>query len=86
MEKVKYSIIYFFFTHFFLRRIGKKYPDFFKKWMADTTDSKPQRRVMELRYTGDTPMKFEAIAIKLGISPRRVFELHKKVLDVLISG
>jgi hypothetical protein len=38
MEKVKYSIIYFFFTHFFLRRIGKKYPDFFKKWMADTTD------------------------------------------------
>lgn len=26
METAKHKIIYFFFTHIFLRRIGKRYP------------------------------------------------------------
>ena len=41
---------------------------------------------MALRYTGDNPMKFEAIACELNIAPRRVFEKHKKVIDRIISA
>ena len=86
MEAVKRTIIVFWLTHVFLRHIGKRYPEFFNSWIADTTDSRIQRRVMSLRYTGDTPMKFEAIAIELNISTRRVFEHHKKVIERLISA
>lgn len=85
MDIVKRTIITFWLTHLFLRRIGKRYPDFFKSWIADITDSRQQRKVMELRYTGDTPMTFETIALEMGISPRRVFEHHKKVVERLVS-
>ena len=86
MELIKRTVISFWLTHLFLRRIAKRYPDFFNSWIADVTDSIPQRRIMQLRYTGTTPMKFEAIAIEMGISPRCVFEHHKKVIDRLISN
>ena len=85
MEKVKRKIISFWLTHIFLRRIGKRYPDFFNNWIADITDSRTQRKIMELRYTGVSQMKFESIAIELGKAPRRVFEQHKKVIDRIIS-
>lgn len=85
MDAIKRTIITFWLTHIFLRRIGKKYPEFFKRWIVDLTDSRQERRVMELRYTGDTQMKFEAVAIEMNISPRRVFELHKKVVERMVS-
>lgn len=86
MENVKHKIIAFWLTHIFLRRIGKRYPDFFKSWINDVTDSRVQRKIMALRYTGDTPMKFEAIALELNSTPRRVFEQHKKVINRLVLG
>lgn len=84
MESVKHKIVSFWLTHIFLRRIGKCYPDFFNNWIADITDSRLQRKIMELRYTGTCPMKFESIAIELGKTPRRIFEQHKKVIDRII--
>ena len=86
MESVKRKVISFWLTHIFLRRIGKRYPDFFNNWIKDITDSRNQRKIMALRYAGDTPMKFEAIAVELNTTPRRVFEQHKKVIDRMISG
>lgn len=86
MQKIKYEIISFWLRHIFLRHIGKRYPDFFKRWMADLTDSETKRKIMALRYSGDKPMGFEAIAITIGISPRRVFEHHKTVIDKIIYG
>ena len=86
MENVKCKIVSFWLTHIFLRRIGKRYPDFFKQWIAEITDSRVQRKIMTLRYTGDMPMKFEAIAIELNSTPRRVFEQHKKVINRLVLG
>lgn len=85
MNKVKYSAVYWFFTHLFLRRIGKRYPDLFTKWVNDATDNILERKVMMLRYTGEEQNKFEAIAIKMNIDIRRVFKYHKKVVDRLIS-
>ena len=86
MENVKHKIIAFWLTHIFLRRIGKRYPEYFAKWVADITDDKTARKIMVLRYTGEEPLKFEAIAYELNIAIRRVFEKHKKVIDRIISA
>ena len=68
MQKIKYEIISFWLRHVFLRRIGKRYPEFFNCWVKELTDSEPARKIMALRYTGDKQMGFEAIAITIRIS------------------
>lgn len=84
-REIKYKIVWFWLTRIFLRRIGKRYPDFFKKYIYDITDNATARKIMLLRYSGETPIKFEAIAIVLNIDVRNVFSYHKKVLDSIIS-
>ena len=86
MENAKHKIISFWLTHIFLRRIGKRYPEYFTEFITGLTDDKTARKIMVMRYVGDDPMKFEAIAYELNISPRRVFEKHKKVIDKIISA
>lgn len=86
MENVKHKIISFWLTHVFLRRIGKRYPDYFTRWVKDSTDDATSRKIMAMRYLGDDPMKFEAIALTLNIPIRRVFEKHKKVISRMVSG
>ena len=85
MENAKHRIISFWLTHIFLRRIAKRYPEYFMRWIKDLTDDVMARKIMELRYTGDNPMKFEAISYKLYLAPRRVFEKHKSVIDRMIG-
>lgn len=86
MENVKHRIIFFWMTHLFLRRIAKRYPDYFTQWVKDITDDNTKREIMRLRYLGDQPLKFEAIAIKMNIPIRRVFEKHKSVVNRMIGG
>ena len=86
MENAKHKIISFWLTHIFLRRIGKRYPEYFTEFITELTDDKTARKIMLMRYTGDNPMKFEAIAYELNIALRRVFEKHKKVIDKIISA
>ena len=85
-ENVKRKIISFWLTHVFLRRIGKRYPEYFAKWMDDLTDDRTARKIMYMRYARADQEKFESIAYLLNISPRRVFEKHKKVIDRIIGG
>ena len=84
MEDIKHKIIYFWLTHFFLRRIGKRYPDFFKQWVYDSTDNRIERKIMLLRYTGKEQMKFEAIAIELKIDTSNMFKYHKRAVNALV--
>lgn len=86
MERAKHKIIFYWLSHSYLRRIGKRYPEYFEKMIADVTDSYNARKVMRLRYTGDYQMKFEAIGIEMGLATTTIFEYHKKVVDALISG
>lgn len=86
MESAKHKVISFWLTHIFLRKIGKRYPEYFDRWIKDVTDNTAARKIMSMRYTGDNPMKFEAIAYELNIAPRRVFEKHKSVIDRMIGG
>lgn len=92
MENVKHKIISFWLSHFFLRRIAKRYPDFFKQWICDITDNRLERRVALLRYYGDeedeevVPLKFSAIAIKMNTVERNIYLYHQKFIERLISG
>lgn len=52
MENVKRKIISFWLAHFFIRRIAKRYPDFFKKWVCDITDNRLERKTVIFRYHG----------------------------------
>lgn len=86
MQDVKNKIIYFWLTRVFLRYIGKRYPDFFKNWVYDSTDNRIERKIMLLRYTGKEQMKFEAIAIELKIDTSNMFKYHKRAVSSMVSG
>ena len=84
MENVKHKIIYFWLTHFFLRRIGKRYPEFFKQWVTDNIENNIERKILILRYTGESQMKFSAIAIQLHLDESNMFKYHKKAVTALV--
>ena len=83
MNTMKDSIIRFWLTHHYLRKIGKRYPDFFVGLINDVTDSAREVRVMKERYIWNK--KFEIIAMDMGVDPRYVFRLHRQVIDKLIK-
>ena len=85
MESVKRKIVFYWLTHFYLRRIGKRYPDYFIKQISDLTDNYTARRIMAFRYVNDPQMKFESIAYDMNKDVRQVFRLHKQVIDKIIG-
>lgn len=87
-SKLKHDIVYWWLTKGgFLRRIGKRYPEFFEKhFVRDYTDNPTEKKIMLMRYAEEHKTKFEAIAVILGITERYVYELHKKVVDRIILG
>ena len=86
MENIKITIISFWLRHFFLRRIGKKYPEFFKQWIGDYIDNQIERKILIMRYTGETQKKFAAIAIDLNMDLSNLFKYHKRAVERLITG
>ena len=85
MENVKHKIVSFWLTHIFLRRIGKRYPEFFKQWIYDNIENRIERKILMLRYTGESQMKFCAIALELGLDESNLFKYHKRAVERLIS-
>ena len=85
MDAVTHKIIYFFFVHIFLRRIGKRYPDFFKEWISDYIENPIEKRILILRYTGETRKKFVAIALEIGMDESNMFKYHKRAVERLIA-
>lgn len=86
MESIKRKIIAFWLTHSYLRRIAKRYPEYFEQRINDLTDNKTSRKIMKLRYMGNEPYKFKTIAYELNIDIRNVFTYHKEVIDKIILG
>lgn len=81
---MKDNIVRFWLTHHYLRKIGKRYPEFFKELIMDVTDSFSQQQVMKQRYV--LGKKFESIALDMNMDVSYVFRLHKKVIDKLIEA
>ena len=86
MDIIKQKVIYLFFTHMFLRRIGKRYPEFFKKWVYDYIENNIERKVLMMRYVGESKTKFSAIAIELNMDESNLFKYHKRAVERLISA
>ena len=84
MTIVERKVVYFFFVHVFLRHIGKKYPDFFNQWVIDSIENQRQRKILLMRYTGPSRMKFSAIAVELGMDESNMFKYHKAAVERLI--
>lgn len=80
---MKDSIIRFWLTHHYLKKIAKKYPVFFIDLIAEMTDTTREIKVMRERYVNNK--KFEAIAIDMNVDVRYVFRLHRKVIDKLVK-
>lgn len=86
METIKQEVVYLFFTHVFLRRIGKKYPEFFKSWVNDCVENARERKILIMRYTGESKMKFSAIALELNMDESNLFKYHKKAVMRMIAN
>ena len=84
LEVAKRKVVFFWLTHDYLRRIAKRYPEYFEKRINDITDNRNERRVMKLRYIDN--LKFEAVSYEMNTDIRNVFKYHKKVVDRIISG
>lgn len=80
---MKDSVIRFWLTHHYLRKIGKRYPDFFMNLINEITDSQREIRIMKERYVLNK--KFEAIAIDMNVDVRYVFRRHRQVIDKLVK-
>lgn len=86
MDFVKHKIIYFFFVHVLLRRIGKRYPEFFESWVSDYVKIPRDRKILIMRYTGKQRMTFTAIAAELNIDESNLFKYHKRAVEDMISA
>ena len=84
LEVAKRKVVFFWLTHDYLRRIAKRYPEYFEKRINDITDNRNERRIMKLRYIDN--LKFEAVSYEMNTDIRNVFKYHKKVVDRIISG
>jgi hypothetical protein len=84
LESAKRKIVFFWLTHGFLRRIAKRYPEYFTSWVDDITDNRIAKKIMKLRYIDN--LKFEAISYEMNTDIRNVFSYHKKVIESIIAG
>lgn len=80
---MKNELIRFWLTHHYLKKIAKRYPQFFLSLIGDVTDNFKQERIMKERYI--EKKKFEAIAIDMNVDTRYIFRLHRQVIDKLIE-
>lgn len=47
LEVAKRKVVFFWLTHSYLRRIAKRYPEYFEHWINDLTDNYNARKVMK---------------------------------------
>lgn len=65
-----------------LKRVGKKYPDFFNRMMQDLDLPEKAIEVMKLQYV--ERKKFKEIPSIVNTEERNVYRLHKYVIDKII--
>lgn len=88
VELVKESVnvkqkIISLWLHFWLKRIAKKYPDFFIKMMEDVCEDNKSKEIMKLRYI--ERLKFKTIPVYVSLEERAVYSRHQEVIHRLIN-
>ena len=80
-ELVKDKIISLW-LHFWLKRVAKKYPDFFMKMLEDIVDSDKGKTIMKSRYIDR--LKFKQISGLVNLEERQTYKIHQKIIKHLI--
>lgn len=69
--------------HFWLKRVAKRYPDFFMKMMSDLCDDDKSKEIMRLRYI--FKLKFKTIPSYVFLEERAVYQRHQNIIDKIIN-
>lgn len=69
--------------HFWLKRIAKKYPDFFDKMLSDLLLSSKEKAIMKARYRDG--LSFKEIPPIANVELRQVHKIHQKVISKIIN-
>lgn len=80
-ELVKDKIISLW-LHFWLKRVAKKYPDFFMRMLDDIVDSDKGKTIMKARYIDR--LKFKQISGLVNLEERQIYKIHQKIIKHLI--
>lgn len=81
-QQLKHKIISLW-LHLWLKRIAKKYPDFFMKMIEDIVDSNKGKTIMIARYI--EKYKFKQIPEKVNLELRQVYKIHQDIINHLIN-
>ncbi|MBQ8677252.1 MAG: hypothetical protein IJ529_02140 [Alphaproteobacteria bacterium] len=82
MQHVKVKIIALW-LHIWLKRIAKRYPDFFQRMINDIVDSDKGRIIMHARYV--QRLKFKEIPEIVHLEERQVYKIHQQIISKLIN-
>lgn len=69
--------------HIWLKRIAKRYPDFFLRMIDDVVDSDKGKKIMIARYI--EKKKFKQIPEIVNVEERQVYKIHQQIIDELIN-
>ena len=64
--------------HFWLKRIAKKYPQFFLQMLDDVIDSDKGKKIMIARYINR--LKFKQIPEIVNLEERQVYKIHQQII------
>ena len=78
MDRAKASIIALW-LHIWLKRIAKRYPEFFNQMLDDVK----AKVIMRARYINR--MKFKQIPDVANVELRQVYKIHQDVINILIN-
>ena len=81
VELVKDKIIALW-LHFWLKRIAKKYPDFFMQMLEDLDLNKKAIKIMKARYIDR--LTFKEIPDIVHVEERQVYRIHQKAIRSFI--
>lgn len=81
-QRLKHKIISLW-LHLWLKRVAKKYPDFFMKMIEDIVDSNKGKTIMIARYI--EKYKFKQIPKLVNLEQRQVYKIHQEIINHLIN-
>lgn len=82
-QKIKREIIALWFSRCYLKRIAKRYPEFFLQMLDDELDSDKGRKIMVARYVDR--VKFKQIPDLVNLEERQVYKIHQNIIYHLIG-
>lgn len=82
VHRIKAKIIALW-LHLWLKKVAKRYPDFFQQMINDVVDSDKGCQIMCLRYIHR--LKFKEIPEIVHLEERQVYKIHQQIINHIIN-